>query len=472
VTELVLMRGSSPDGGSAGFGMAADNDVPLAAKAHVLGTAFLGVELQCARCHDSPYHATTQRDLFRLAAMLDRKPLTLPPTSTVPAAFFENKGRPSLIKASLKRGDKIEATWPLAALAPADVPTPLVQNAADSRERLAAIITLPENKRFASVMVNRVWKRLLGAGLVEPAHDWEGRAASHPGLLRWLAHELVAHDYQLKHVARLILNSHVYQRQPGSTMNISLSAEKRYFAAPDRRRLTAEQIVDSLFAAAGKPPRVEAITFDGDGRQPPDRFLNLGVPRRAWEFTSLSNERDRPSLALPRAQAVTDVLEAFGWSGARQNPRTDRETEANVLQPGVLANGTLAMSISRLSAESGLTTVALETGSPETLAEELYLRFLTRQPNADERNRLAALLSPGFEERRIASADQPPRLPRLPDVSWAHHLRAEATEVKFEHERQARAGDPPSPRLRDEWRQRAEDAVWIVFNLPEFVWLP
>jgi hypothetical protein len=295
-----------------------------------------------------------------------------------------------------------------------------------------------------------------------------------------LAHELVGHDYQLKHVARLILNSHIYQRQPGvaaaktvgPSSNASAPPEKRYFAAPDRRRLTAEQIVDSLFAAAGNPLRVEPLTFDGDGRQPPDRFLNLGSPRRAWEFASLSNERDRPSLALPRAQAVTDVLEAFGWSGARQSPRTDRETEPNVLQPGVLANGTLAMSISRLSEQSGLTASALEANSAERLAEELYLRFLTRLPGADERKQLAALLGPGFDERRIESPTEPNRLPRLPDVSWAHHLRPEATEVKFEHERQARAGEPPSPRLRPAWRERAEDAVWTMFNLPEFVWVP
>ncbi len=480
VTELVLMRGSAPDGGSAGFGLAADNDVPLAAKAHVLGTAFLGVELQCARCHDSPYHATTQRDLFRLAAMLDRKPLTLPPTSTVPAAFFENKGRPSLIKASLKRGERIEATWPFAALAPADLPPSLVHNAGDSRERLAAILTMPENTRFAQVMVNRLWKRLLGAGLVEPVHDWEGRAASHPELLRWLAHELVAHDYQLKHVARLILNSHVYQRQPRpvaagampSAVNATAPPERRYFAAPDRRRLTAEQIVDSLFAAAGKPMDVEELTFDGDGRQPPDRFLNLGAPRRAWEFASLSNERDRPSLALPRAQAVTDVLEAFGWTGARQSPRTDRETAPNVLQPGILANGTLAQSISRLSQHSGLTDAALRASSPGALAEELYLRFLTRPPTDDERKGLAALLSPGFEGRRSGAAAEPPPRPRLPGVSWAHHLHPTATRVKFEYERQARAGDPPSSRLQAPWRERAEDAVWTVFNLPEFIWVP
>ena len=70
VTELVLMRGSKHGGAPAGFAMASQNDVPMAAKAHILSTAFLAVELKCARCHDAPYHPYKQKDLFCLAAML------------------------------------------------------------------------------------------------------------------------------------------------------------------------------------------------------------------------------------------------------------------------------------------------------------------------------------------------------------------------------------------------------------------
>jgi hypothetical protein len=101
VTELLLLRGSERDGGSAGFGFAADNDAPFAAKGHIVATAFLGIELQCARCHDSPYHSTKQRDLYSLAALFERKPVTVPISSTVPAAFFERKARESLIKVTL-----------------------------------------------------------------------------------------------------------------------------------------------------------------------------------------------------------------------------------------------------------------------------------------------------------------------------------------------------------------------------------
>ena len=88
------VRGGAHDGGSAGFGIAADNDAPMAAKGQIVASAFLGVEMQCARCHDSPYHTSRQRDLYSLAAMFDRKPATVPKTSRVPEAFFE-KNEPS-----------------------------------------------------------------------------------------------------------------------------------------------------------------------------------------------------------------------------------------------------------------------------------------------------------------------------------------------------------------------------------------
>ena len=72
--------------------------------------------------------------------------------------------------------------------------------------------------------------------------------------------------------------------------------------------MTAEQVVDSLFLVAGKPLVSEELTIDNDGTQNASAMISLGHPRRAWEFTSLSNERDRPSLAIPKAQAIVDVL--------------------------------------------------------------------------------------------------------------------------------------------------------------------
>jgi hypothetical protein len=219
--------------------------------------------------------------------------------------------------------------------------------------------------------------------------------------------------------------------------------------------------------------KVEEITFDSDSRQPPDRMLNLGAPKRAWEYTSLSNERDRPSLALPRVQAVTDVLEAFGWRGARQNPITDRDTSPHLLQPAILANGTLSSWISRLSDNSFLTRIALESKTPDELADEIYLRFLSRFPTADEKNKVLDMLEPGFVSRiKNPVPSSFVELARLPNISWTNHLVEEATKVKLEMEKRARIGDAPSELLDDSWRERVEDIVWAIFNLPEFVWVP
>ncbi len=476
VTELIMMRGSEREGGSAGFGLAADNDSPMAAKGHILAGAFLGVELQCAKCHDSPYHSTKQKDLYSLAAMLSRKTLTVPTTSTVSPGFFEkNKLRESLIQVTLKPGEPIAPEWPfgesISTASPAELAS-LVQKVDDSRERLSALVTAPQNERFAQVIVNRVWKRLIGAGLVEPAHDWEGRIASHPELLAWLAKQLVSHDYDLKHVMKLIFSSQLYQRQTVGS-NLTTPAERRLFTAPDRRRLSAEQIVDSLYTSSGHAMEVEEITFDPDGRRPASSMINLGAPTRAWMFASLSNERDRPSLSLPKAQLVSDILEAFGWIGSRQNPRTDRESEPTVLQPGVLANSVVVTWLAKASTGSELANLAVQAESASHLIDALYLRFLSRLPTADERQRFQAALEEGFMERVDPIKElKRPEIPRLGRVSWSNHLAPEANSIKIEMERQAREGAPPDPRLRSQWREVYEDLVWSIINSPELVWIP
>lgn len=476
VTELILLRGSPHEGGSAGFGIAADNDAPFAAKGQIVAKAFLGVELQCARCHDSPYHSTKQRDLYALSAMLERKPVTVPKASRVPAAFFEKQMRESLIKVTLKPDEPVAPAWPFGEVTgstESDALVELMRSPDDSRERLAALITAPGNTRFAQVVVNRIWRQLIGAGFVEPVDDWEGRLSSHPELLEWLAREFVSHDYSVKHVQRLILTSDLYQRTAVGK-NRAAIPELRFFVAPELRRLTAEQIVDSLHAAAGRTMDVEELTFDPDGRRPSSNRLTLGTPTRSWMFASLANERDRPTLSLPKAQAVADILEAFGWSGSRQNPRSDRETAPNVLQPGVLANSTASVLLTRAVSDSGLAEVALNAGSPEELVDSVFLRYLGRFPTPREREPFATALAEGFAERVVPEAERsaPVSPDPLPRVTWSNHLQSEANTIALEVERRARIGPPPDPRLRADWRETLEDLVWSVVNIREFVWVP
>jgi mono/diheme cytochrome c family protein len=477
VTELLLMRGGAAEGGSAGFAQAGENDAPFAAKGHIAASAFLGIDLQCARCHDSPYHSTTQQDLYSLAAMLERKSVKVPATSRVPAAFFEQqKSRESLIQVTLKPDVAVRPQWPFATTTGvadnADI-DPLMYDPKDTRERLAALITAPQNERFPRVIVNRLWRRLIGAGLVEPANDWEGSTPSHPELLDWLAYELLTHNYDVRHVVRLILTSKTYQRT-AIGKNLAASPAMRFFQAPERRRLTAEQIVDSLHHAVGRPIDVEELTFVHDGRRPLGARQTLGRPNRAWMFCDLKNERDRPSLSLPKARAVVDVLEAFGWIAARQMPISQRESDPNVLQPGVLANGTLSVTLTRASHGSELADMAVAAESPASLVDQLFVRVLSRSPKDEERQIFTAALAENFDSR-LVPADQRPTVaepPPLPLVTWFNHLRPQANEIQLEHERRVQAGPPPDPRLQPAWREVYEDVVWSLINHREFVWMP
>ncbi|WP_246120076.1 DUF1553 domain-containing protein [Blastopirellula retiformator] len=461
VTELVMMEGSTRLGGAAGFGIASQNDSPMAAKAFVLGQAFLGVQMKCARCHDAPYHDIAQADLFGMGAMLNRSQISVPKSSTVPGG-----GREGIVKSMLKPGQKITPHWAFEQLT-ADPDDAYLNDADDSREQLALLMTAPENSRFAQVIVNRVWKRLMGVGFVEMVDDWETADPSHPELLEYLARDFVANGYDLKHLARQIVSSDAYQRT-----SIEPSPFGFDFAGPATRRMTAEQIVDSLFVACEKPLDAGPLNIDLDGSRSSSNSTDFGVPTRAWEFISLSNERDRPSLAKPFAAPFVATMESFGWTGARQNPIAQREKEPNVLQPAILANGELGERFTRLSDDSVFTEMALEDVKLDDLTRRLFMRVLTREPDAEELAIFRELLSPGYESRRVdALIVKRPPLPRGL-VSWTNHLDPRANEIVVELEHVVRKGDLPTQRLTPEWRTRMEDALWALLNTPEFVFVP
>jgi hypothetical protein len=252
------------------------------------------------------------------------------------------------------------------------------------------------------------------------------------------------------------------------------SGQAYLFASPIRRRMTAEQLVDSLFVAAGKPLDAGPMCIDVDGARPYTASLNLGEPTRAWQFASLSNERDRPSLALPFAQPFVTFMETYGWRSSRQDPLSERNDEATVLQPAVMANGILSRRITRLSDDSAMTELALCDQSLEDLIVRVYERLLTRKPTESELASFTELLAKGYDTRRSPLQQDPPpkRQSRRGTVSWSNHLNPEANVIKAELEAVVREGDPPTTRLDDQWRERMEDMVWTLINSPEFVFLP
>jgi hypothetical protein len=191
-------------------------------------------------------------------------------------------------------------------------------------------------------------------------------------------------------------------------------------------------------------------------------------------MTPLSNERDRPALALPRAQTVLDTLSVYGWRESRVEPRSSRDHDPNVLQPATLANGIMGARITRLSDDSAFTAIGTQKKPVDEIVEDLFLRVLTRKPHQDEATAFAAILANGFDHRLLPydpkAAPRRARTPRA--VSWSNHLNAEATSIKLELEREARAGDPPTERLTSDWREQMEDAVWALMLTPEFAFIP
>lgn len=472
VTELLRLEGSERFGGPAGFAVASQNDVPMAAKGIIVSSAFLGVEMKCARCHDAPTHSSKQQDLFQLAAMLERKPLKVPTTSSVSLEHLRVGGREPLIEVTLQPGTSVAPGWPFARFCDEATVASIAEDPDNSRDRLAALITAPQNERFAQVMVNRMWQRLMGRGLVATIGDWEKSAPSHPELLRWLGREFVRSGYDLKAIARLILMSHAYQR----AVDPALTETSPLFTSPAPRRIGAEQLVDSLFAATGKPFALEPVNLDLDSVRTIENALDLGRARRAWMLGSTSNERDRPSLMLPRVQAVAEVMEVFGWRGARPDASSGiRETNANVLQPAMLSNGIMMTWLTQLSDDHGITPLALEQQSVERLVDRLFLRLFTRPPTATERQTFTDALRPGYAARFTAASDiapAPTPKPRRKFVAWSNHMKSEANALRLEEEAAARQGEPPTDRLNAEWRRRLENVLWALLNAPEWTHLP
>jgi hypothetical protein len=234
-----------------------------------------------------------QKDLFSMSAMLSGKAVKLPATSTVP--LVEGGRRPA-VKITLKAGEVIEPGWAFADLVKHDETGVLPgEGKVESRRSLAALVISPRNERFAQVVVNRVWKRYMGAGFVEPVDDWARSRASHPELMQYLAREFVMSGYDLKHLARLIFSSHAYQRQPIELLPDSqMSTTARLFTGPVRRKMTAEQLVDSLHRAVGKKFECEDLNLNPAGDRAPG-----AVPQHGQAVSSLAAyralERTRPS---------------------------------------------------------------------------------------------------------------------------------------------------------------------------------
>jgi mono/diheme cytochrome c family protein len=189
---------------------------------------FLGVNLKCAACHDSFVNKWKLQDSYALAS------------------YFAPEGRLQLFRCDTAQDAFAEPAF----LYPELNRAPASGSLADRRAAAAAIFTDPRNGRLARTMVNRLWQRLLGAGLVAVSDEMDGRPWS-PVLLDWLAADFVAHGYDLKHLIAQIVLSRAYQ-MPAVTRAAEPPVRGYVFAGPELRRLTAEQFGDAIGSITGE----------------------------------------------------------------------------------------------------------------------------------------------------------------------------------------------------------------------------
>lgn len=209
---------------------------------------FLGIRLQCARCHHHPYERWGQDDYYGLAGFftrLGRKSFGEPPP-------YYSAGRVTIGERNPITGEQVEPKY-------LDGPVAKFTPEQDPRHALVDWMVRPDNPFFAKVLVNRLWGHFLGRGLVDQVDDMrETNPPSNPELLDALAKEFIDHKFDVQHMIRLITTSQVYQldSQPTDSNRNDQQNYARFYA----RRLIAEVFHDAVDQATESRTRFSGMS--------------------------------------------------------------------------------------------------------------------------------------------------------------------------------------------------------------------
>lgn len=364
--ELLLPDGKDPEQRGAAFFLSSrlqgEKSAQLDNLATGVASGLFGVQLQCAKCHDHPFVDEWKQDhYYGLAAFFSR------------LEAKNDNGRVSLTEKTAgevkfvtrKKGEKTATAMFLdsvvldeaATAAKPDTGKDVSNGKATRREKLVDHALKPESPYFKRSLVNRVWKQLLGRGLVEPVDQiHSANPASHPALMEWLADDFASQGFNVRRLMAGILHSETYLRDS------RLVSEKRpaddLYAAAILKPLTGEQMAWALAVATGYSDQL-AAKFVRDLKPAPAKGQMNPSLRVRWE-------KDQEFDAIVEKYRFTG--ESFQANATQALFATFNPFTQKLLQP---IQGNL---IQRLAAEK----------DNQKLARQAFLAILARQPGADE----------------------------------------------------------------------------------------
>jgi hypothetical protein len=368
VRELITAQGSTWQNGAAT--LFRDRREPDEITT-IISRLFLGIRLDCAKCHHHPFEKWGQEDFYGFAAYfsnLGRKGtgLSTPISGSEEIMFSADAPqRGMIVKHPLT--DETVSAKPLFGEAPG------VPGEDDPRETLARWVTQSNNPFFEQLIVNRVWADLMGRGLVEPVDDLRAtNPATNEALLEALAHEFRAQGYDLKKLIRTIVTSHVYGLSSLPTeRNV---ADTRNYSRHYRQRLRAETLLDAVCDITGIPESFSGVP-------PGSRAAEIWTHRTGSLF-----------------------LDAFGRPDANQDPPCERTSDTTVVQTLHLMNSPSLHG--KVTSDNGRAALLAKTEkTPREIVEELYLLVYARFPTDEEIQFGEKLFTEPDTTRRQAAED-------------------------------------------------------------------
>jgi hypothetical protein len=306
----------------------------------------MGVRLRCANCHDHPLDRWTQDDYHGLAAIFAR----IQSGRVIQLRESGSVTHPRTGQDAVQRIPGVE----------------FVKGQSDARKLLAEWLTSDDNPYFARAMANRLWKAMMGRGLVEPTDDLRAtNPASHPGLMDELAADFARHGYDLRHTLRVIALSHSYRRS--SRPLPENKADDRFYSHALVKQLDAEVLLDAICDVTGVAEVFEGVPANSRAIE----LVHADVPSRALDVLG----------RCAREESCESAVNAAAGGLARRLHWLN----------GDLVNGRIANPDGRLG------TLVRDDVPGEQIIEELYRRCFSRGLNDLEKKYWAGQLA-GIDE--------------------------------------------------------------------------